>query len=84
MVTTSTDRIRPDFRKSPLLISLAVIYLIVFIWSAIDPLHPADWRLENVLSILFVTLLILTYKKFLSFPQLSPLQHAYDTYYQHD
>jgi putative membrane protein len=64
MVTTSTDRIRPEFRKSPLLISLAVIYTLVFIWSAINPLHPADWRLENVLSILFVTLLILTYKKF--------------------
>jgi putative membrane protein len=64
MVTTSTDRIRPGFRKSPLLISLAVIYTIVFIWAAINPLQPADWRLENVLSILFISLLILTYKKF--------------------
>ena len=64
MVTTSTDRIRPKFRQSPLLISLAVIFALVFIWAAIDPLHPDDWRLENVLTILFISLLIITYKKF--------------------
>ncbi len=64
MVTTSTDRIRPQFRKSPLLISLTAVFTAVFIWAAIDPLHPADWRLENVLSILFISLLVITYRKF--------------------
>ena len=64
MVTTSTDRIRPDFRKSPLLISLAVIFTLVFIWAAINPAHPSDWLLENVLTVLFIILLILTFNKF--------------------
>ena len=64
MITTSTDRIRPKFRQSPLLISLAVIYTLVFIWAAINPLHPSDWALENVLSVIFIILLIVTYKKF--------------------
>jgi putative membrane protein len=64
MVTTATDRIRPKFRQSPLLISLAVIYTLVFIWAAINPLHPDDWLLENIITILFIILLIVTYKKF--------------------
>lgn len=64
MITTSTDRIRHEFRKSPLLISLAAIYAIVFTWAAINPLHPSDWALENVLTVIFIILLIATYKKF--------------------
>jgi putative membrane protein len=64
MVTTSTDRIRPGFRKSPLLISLAAFFTIVFVWAAINPLHPDDWALENVLTVLFIILLIVTHKNF--------------------
>jgi putative membrane protein len=64
MVTTSTDRIRPNFRESPLLISLAVIFALVFIWAAINPLHPDDWLLENVLTVIFLVTLIISYKKF--------------------
>jgi putative membrane protein len=64
MVTTSTDRIRPGFSKSPLLIGLTAFFTIVFIWAAINPLHPDDWVLENVLTILFIILLIVTYKSF--------------------
>ena len=64
MVTTATDRIRSNFRQSPLLISLAVIFTLVFIWAAINPLHPSDWALENVLTVIFIIMLIVTYKKF--------------------
>lgn len=64
MITTSTDRIRPNFIQNPLLIGLAIFYSIVWIWSAINPLHPSDWLLENILVIVFVVILIAVYKKF--------------------
>ena len=64
MITTSTDRIRPNFIQNPLLIGLAIFYSIVWIWAAINPLHPSDWLLENILVIVFVVILIVVYKKF--------------------
>ncbi len=64
MITTSTDRIRPNFKKSNLLKSLAIFYSLVWIWAAINPLHPSDWLLENILVIIFAFLLIVVYKKF--------------------
>jgi len=64
MFTTSTDRIRPNFRQNHLLIGLAIFYTLVWIWAAINPLHQDDWLLENILVIIFVILLIVLYKKF--------------------
>ena len=64
MITTSTDRIRPNFIQNPLLIGLAIFYSIVWIWAAINPLYPSDWLLENILVIVFVVFLIVVYKKF--------------------
>lgn len=64
MITTSTDRIRPNFRQNRLLIGLAILYTLVWIWAAINPLHTDDWLLENILVIIFIFLLIVIYKKF--------------------
>ncbi len=64
MITTSTDRIRSNFLQNHLLIGLAIFYTLVWIWAAINPLHQADWLLENILVIIFVFLLIVIYKKF--------------------
>ena len=64
MITTATDRIYSNFRKSWLLKSLTIFYIIVFIWAAINPLHPDDWILENILVVIFAVLIVTTYKKF--------------------
>ena len=64
MITTSTDRIRPNFRQNNLLKGLAIFYTLIWIWAAINPLHKADWLVENILVIIFILVLILTYKKF--------------------
>ena len=40
------------------------IYLIAWVLLAIKPLNRLDWFLENLLPLIFVPLLILTYKKF--------------------
>jgi len=46
------------------LILLGVLFAGVWVASAINPLHPADWLLENVLVALFVLAVILTYRWF--------------------
>lgn len=64
MFTTSTMHIRPNFRENRLLQALCVIYGIVWIVTAINPVYPTDWMLENILVVLFVPALVLTYKRF--------------------
>jgi putative membrane protein len=64
MFTTSTMRMRANFRENRLLQVLGGVYAIVWIITAINPLHPDDWLLENVLVFTFIPLLMLTYKRF--------------------
>jgi putative membrane protein len=39
-----------EHRKNHYIASLWIIYIAVFIATAIDPLHPAYWLLENILT----------------------------------
>ncbi len=64
MLTTATMRIRPDFRRNLLLKVLVVAYAVVWIITAIDPVYPDDWLLENLLVVLCVPALTFTYRKF--------------------
>jgi putative membrane protein len=43
---------------------LLILFLPIAIWAAINPLHPADWALENVLVLVAVVGLIATLDKF--------------------
>jgi putative membrane protein len=38
---------------------LVAVFLAVFIWSAINPVYPADWLTENYLTFIFVPLIII-------------------------
>lgn len=64
MFTTSTMRIHPNFQENNLLKFLAGAYVIVWIVTAIRPIYPSDWLLENILVVLFIPALVVTYKKF--------------------
>lgn len=64
MFTTATMRVRSNFRKNRLLHVLLIVYLVVWVITAINPLHPDDWLLENMLVFTFVPVLLLTYKRF--------------------
>lgn len=44
--------------------SLFGIFVITWIWSSISPFSRHDWILENLLVIIILAVLILTYKKF--------------------
>ena len=55
-------RIRAGFRENVILKSLVMLYALVWIGTAIAPAYRSDWLLENILVVLFVPLLIVTYR----------------------
>ncbi len=57
-------RVRTGFKDNRLLHVLIAVYVVVWVLAAINPHHPDDWLLENVLVVTFVPLLTLTYRKF--------------------
>lgn len=70
MTTASTAK-PVLFRYNHFLHKLCVLFLIVFILSAIRPIMVADWALENLLVLVFVGLLAATYRQI----QLSELSY---------
>ena len=60
----------PSLRRNRLFQVLLGGYLILWIVLAISPFDRQDWLLENILSIVAVTLLIVTYRRF-QFSELS-------------
>ncbi len=43
---------------------LLVTYILVWIWAAIEPNYRSVWVDENIMPVIFVGILILTYRKF--------------------
>lgn len=41
-------------------LSLLAIFLIVWIWAAINPVYPEDWLLENYLVFVFIPIILIT------------------------
>lgn len=64
MLTTATTRIRPEFRRNTLLQFLLASYAVVWAVTAIEPVYPADWLLENILVAAAIPAFILTYRRF--------------------
>lgn len=64
MLSTSTTHIETNFRQNRLLHALIGWYLLVWVVTAIHPLDPKDWLLENVLAVSLVAVLALTYLRF--------------------
>lgn len=64
MFTTATSDVEPNFASNHLQQFLLATYIGVWIWAAINPLYPFDWLLENLLTIVTVVILLLTYRRF--------------------
>jgi len=64
MMTTATAFIRADIRHNRLQQGLALWYLVFWLLTAISPVDRRDWLLENFVVVLFVGLLIATYRRF--------------------
>jgi len=63
-MTTATAQIRADVWNNRLQQALAGSYLFIWILTAISPLDRRDWLLENFVVILFIGLLVATYRRF--------------------
>ena len=65
MFTASEDRwvIRP-FRTNRILQGLILWLVVLWIITAINPLYPRDWLLENLLVFFYAALLVVTYRWF--------------------
>ncbi|MCW9029851.1 MAG: DUF2238 domain-containing protein, partial [Kangiella sp.] len=46
------------------LLSLIVIFLVVFVLCAINPIDRSAWLLENILMFLLIIILVASYRKF--------------------
>ena len=55
-------RARGDHHR--VLTGLLLSFMLLWVWLAIDPVDRRDWLLENLLTIGFVTVLLLTYRRF--------------------
>lgn len=62
--TTATSEIQPNFASNRVQQLLLAAYVAVWTWAAINPLNPFDWFLENLLTIVTVVTLLMTYRRF--------------------
>jgi putative membrane protein len=53
-----------SFRSNRLLQGLVLWLILLWIITAINPLFPEDWLLENLLVFVYIALLIVTYRRF--------------------
>jgi len=70
-MTTASTADLVSFRDNRFLHKLCLVFLVVWILSAIHPIMMADWLLENLLVFVFVGILAATYRRF----QLSELSY---------
>src|ERR1041385_7081652 len=64
MLTTATMRVRANFSDNTLLKLMLGSYVIVWIMTSINPSYRTDWVLENILVVLFLPVLFVTYRSF--------------------
>lgn len=53
-----------SFRSNHLLQGMVLWLILLWIITAINPLYPEDWLLENLLVFVYIALLIVTYRRF--------------------
>lgn len=64
VITTATEKVRPNFWRKPLLQGLVAWYAGFWTWMAIAPVSRRDWLLENLLVFVLVGVLAATYRRF--------------------
>lgn len=64
MLSTATTHNRVGFGRNRLLQALVAWYAVIWVVTAIHPVFPADWLLENILALIAITGLVATYRIF--------------------
>lgn len=63
-MTTATSATLQTLKKNPFLAVISAIYALVWIWFAIDPAWRPQWLLDNIMVVVFVGGLVLTYRRY--------------------
>lgn len=71
-MTTATSRIRADIRKNRLQQCLLAAYSLIWAVTAVRPIDPRDWFMENVLVFFVAAAAVATYRRY----PLSDLSYA--------
>lgn len=64
MLTSTFTSLRGTFRENPFQIVLALLYLVFWIYYAINPVWRPQWWLDNYLVFAIVAFLIISYRKY--------------------
>ncbi len=64
MARGDRDQNRAGGDDRRILTGLLCSYVVFWVWLAIDPVDRHDWLLENLLTVGFVTVLVLTHRRF--------------------
>ncbi len=63
MITTASSPVKTGFRRNRLLQALVLLYAVIWVMAAIEPLYWSDWLLENLLIFAFGILIVATYRR---------------------
>jgi len=64
LLTTATERVKPNFPRRRLLQGLLAGYAAFWVWMATRAAGAEDWLLENLLVFVLVGMLAATYRRF--------------------
>jgi len=54
----------PGWRSNRRLQLVVALYCVLWLWAAVAPVYRFDWFLENILTVLFASCLLLSYRRF--------------------
>ncbi|MEP6616006.1 MAG: DUF2238 domain-containing protein [Ginsengibacter sp.] len=63
-ISTASQAIRPDFDKNRPLLFVAAVFFIIWVITLAGTTNFSNWMIENTLTVIFLSFLVLTYKTF--------------------
>lgn len=62
-LSSAVSDISNQFTFRPFLMVLAALYAVIWIWAAWAPVYRFDWFLENILAVLFLVVLVTSFRR---------------------
>lgn len=63
MITTASDIVRANFPHNRFQQGLVALFAAFWLWSAIAPVYPFDWLLENMLVVVAVAVIVASHRR---------------------
>lgn len=62
-LSSAVSRINPEFSTRYFLIGLVILYALIWVWAAWSPVYRFDWFLENILTVLTLIVLAVSFRR---------------------